>query len=184
MTSYTRTRIGTSKSFPYTRISGPYYIDPEKGSELLPLSYKNGVLDIADVDGARAFSNTLLMDVDVGLYNTFLYRFMGGEGLVTKLGPNFVSYIKRWRSSLTAAPVTSVALHIPGSVTKVQRSRKDALFTGAVYSVSTRPQTSDFYIDGSEENSYRVSWVFKRPLTIRTVEDGVTKYIVFNTTLY
>ena len=185
MTSYIRGHtFSNDKQLQYVRVTGPYYTDPQVGSTLLPLQYGNGMLEIADVDGARSYSGPPLMDAEISLYNLYLYKIMGGDSLVTELGPNFINYVKRWRSTVTVAPVTSVSLVIPGIVTKIQRARKDALYTGSVFAVSTAPQLSDNYIDGSDENFYRTTWIFKRPLTVKTVEDGIIKYIVFNTTLY
>jgi hypothetical protein len=172
------------KSLEYVRATGPYYSDTGIGYTLFPLSYENGVLDIASFDDFNSYSGGPLQDSDINIYNLYVYKILGGEGLVTRLGPNFIRYIKAWRSTITVAPVTSVNMYSPGVVTKIQRAPRNHLYSGAVFRTDTNPPASDLYTEGSDADNYRTTWVFKKPLTIQTVEDGVTKYITFNTMLY
>jgi hypothetical protein len=186
MTSYVRRLQDCTSIIPtdYVRVNGPYYIDSLIGNTLIPFTYDNGVLDIADIDNFNAFNGMPLMNADIGLYNLPLYKLLGGTGLVQSLGPNFVRYICNWRSTSTIQPVTQVRLYSGGIMTKVQRSPKTELNSGAVVRVNTLPPSSDLYTEGHDANTYRTSWIFKKPLTITTVEDGVTKYITFSSTLY
>jgi hypothetical protein len=168
----------------YMRVSGPYYIDSSLGAMLIPFTYDNGVLDIADIDAATSYSGFPLMDNDVGLYSLPLYKLLGGTGLVHTLGPNFIRYIRNWRSTSTTQPVTKVAIYTNGIMTKVQRSPKTIINSGSVVSISPVPPSSDAYVIGDDSVQYRTTWIFKKPLTITTVEDGVIKYITFTSTLY
>ena len=185
MTSHIRNvRDVVSNNVDYVRVSGPYYTDSGIGPTLIPFIYDNGVLDISDIDNFNSYSGVPLMDSDVGVYNLPLYKLLGGNGLVRSLGANFVRYIRNWRSVFTTAPVTKVELYTNGIMTKVQRSLKSELYSGSVVRVNTAPPSGDLYIEGDDDVNYRTSWIFKKPLTITTVEDGVTKYITFTTTLY
>lgn len=172
------------KSLDYVRATGPYYSDTIVGYTLIPFTYENGTLDIASYDNFNAYTGVPLQDSDINIYNLFVYKMLGGEGLVTKLGPNFVRYIKAWRSTGTIAPVMSVSLYSSGVMTKIQRSPRSHLYSGSVYRADSAPPSGDLYTEGSDVNNYRTSWVFKKPLTIQTIEDGVAKYITFNTMLY
>jgi hypothetical protein len=172
------------KSLEYVRATGPYYSDTGVGYTLIPFVYENGILDIASYDNFNAYTGVPLQDSDINIYNLFVYKMLGGEGLVTQLGPNFVRYIKAWRSTTTVAPVTSVSLYSSGVMTKIQRAPRSQLYSGAVFRTDNNPPSSDLYTEGSDANNYRTTWVFRKPLTIQTVEDGVTKYITFNTMLY
>jgi hypothetical protein len=173
-----------SKSMDYVRVTGPYYIDAQYGPLLIPVQYKNGVLDITNIDNFASYSGAPLMNGDIGLYNLPLYKSMGGSGLVTSLGKQFINYIRRWRSTVTTSPVTNVELYTNGIMTKIQSSQKSNLYSGGVFRVDTKPPSSDFYVIGDESVMYRTTWIFKKPLTIKTIEDGFPKYITFNTTLY
>lgn len=168
----------------YVRVSGPYYVDTTYGSLLIPFQYNNGVLDIANIENFSSYSGTPLMDSDVNMYNLPLYKSMGGTGLVTTLGKQFINYIRRWRSTLTTSPVTNVQLYTNGVMTKIQATGKSNLCSGSVFRVDTKPPSSDVYVVGDESVKYRTTWIFKKPLTIKTIEDGVEKYITFNSTYY
>ena len=69
-------------------------------------------------------------------------------------------------------------------MTKIQRSPKSVLYSGSVVRINDSPPSGDLYIEGDDKVNYRTTWIFKKPLTITTVEDGVTKYITFTSTLY
>jgi hypothetical protein len=186
MTSSLRTTKNSTYDTFYVRVSGPYYIDTRIGATLMPFTYNNGILDIAFIDNISSFAGTPLMDSDVGVYNLPIYKVLGGNGLITSLGKNFIRYICNWRSTLTVAPVitSNVAIYTNGIMTKIQRSSKTELNSGSVFRVNTSPPSGDLYVEGDEGVNYRTSWIFKKPLTITTIEDGVKKYITFTTTLY
>ena len=184
MTSFVRVQNANGTGLDYVRVSGPYYIDTGIGALLIPFIYNNGVLDISNIDNFAAYSGFPLMDSDLGIYTLPLYKMLGGCGLIQSLGDNFVRYIRNWRSTTTSIPVTKVELYTNGIMTKVQRSPKSVLYSGSVVRVNTTPPSGDFYIEGDDDVSYRTTWIFKKPLTITTVEDGVTKYITFSSTMY
>jgi hypothetical protein len=183
MTSCLRT-LQNKPSEDYVRITGPYYIDSVLGASIIPFLYENGTLDIAHIDNFNAYSGYPLMNADIGLYNTPFYKLVGGCGLVQKLGNNFLRYICDWRTKSTKEPVHDVKLHSNCIMTKIQRSPKTTLFSGSTVRINTSPPSSDLYLEGDDSVNYRTVWIFKTPLTIRTVEDGITKYITFASTFY
>lgn len=156
----------------YVRISGPYYHNSDNGFALFPFVVADGELDIAPLNFSE-YASAPLMDTDINIHNLPLYRFLGETATVAALGPKFIRYINLWRKQPVDSPVT---VHAPGTMTKVQASDKRALYTGAVYRI-----TPDIPLIDIPNGT---SWVFKSPLTITTVENGVTQYITFNTTLY
>jgi hypothetical protein len=186
MTSYIRNVHNTAatNTVDYVRVSGPYYSDSLIGSTLIPFIYDNGVLDIANIDNFNSYTGIPLMDSDLGIYTLSLYKLLGGGGLVRTLGANFIRYIRNWRSTSTTAPVTKVELYTNAIMTKIQRSPKSVLYSGSVVRINASPPSGDLYIEGDDNVNYRTTWIFKKPLTITTVEDGVTKYITFTSTLY
>ena len=185
MSSYCRTYYQRSTpTLEYMRLTGPYYQDSLVGYTLIPFTYRNGVLDIALIDNVSGYTGAPLQDNDIGLYTLPLYKSLGGAGLVTSLGTNFLNYIKAWRSIVAGSPVTQVSLVTNPVMIKVQRSSKSTLYSGTVYRVGTSPPSGDTYVDGDATNLYSTSWVFKKPLTIQTIENGVAQYITLTTTLY
>jgi hypothetical protein len=184
MTSHVRMLQDMLHRVEYSRVSGPYYIDKCFGGTLIPFTYANGTLDIANIDNFNEYSGNPLLDADIGQYNLPLYKWLGGAGLVQTLGPNCVRYIRNWRSAFTSAPVTHVELYSSGIMTKVQRSSKTVLHSGTAVRVATSPPSGDLYVDGCSDVDYRCTWIFKRPITIKTVEDGTNKYITFSSRIY
>jgi hypothetical protein len=167
----------------FTLVDGPSYNDSGLGINILfPFTYSNGVLDININPAANSFEADMITitgnapDED----NELLVKQMGGIGLVRALGPNFVAYIRAWRNATIDAG-SPVSVYIPGVVTKVQQAPSSAMADGGVYEVSTDAPPSDEYITGTPANNYLTSWVFKKPLTITTVEGGVLTYITLRT---
>jgi hypothetical protein len=168
----------------FTLVDGPCYTDSGLGiSVLFPFTYSNGVLDININPAANSFEANMINVITGNAPdedNELLVKQMGGLGLVRALGPNFVAYIRAWRNATIDAG-SPVSVYIPGVVTKVQQAPASAMEDGGVYEVSTVAPVSDEYITGNPANNYLTSWVFKKPLTITTVEGGVLTYITLRT---
>ncbi len=162
----------------FHRLESPCYYDNSLGyTTLFPFIYSNGVLDIQYIDDFEAdmvtsTGNSPSTDPDVSV------KLMGGEHLVQALGPNFLSYIRAWRTGID--PGTPINIYINGSVQRAQMTT-DNFLGDLSYEVSTTPPTSDNYNIGSFTNTYRSTYIFVKPLTITTVESGVTQYITFAT---
>lgn len=155
---------------------------------LFPFTYKNGVLDIALMDGVDTFLNgtpplspPLSSFQNGNVDNNYLFKLLGGKGLVTSLGPNFLRYITGWRN---LDQNSSIAILKPGIMTKVQASPKQIANSGYAYTDSPHPPSSDQDIAGDSSNMYRTTWIFKQPLTIAVTENGIVSYVTFYTTLY
>lgn len=167
----------------FTLVDGPCYFDSIIGSNVLfPFTYSNGVLDININTAANNFEADMITSTGNAPSddNDLCVKQMGGLGLVRALGPNFVTYIRAWRNATIDAG-SPVSVYIPGVVTKVQQTPASALADGGIYEVSTVAPVSDEYITGNVANNYLTSWVFKKPLTITTVEGGVVQYITLRT---
>ena len=178
--------IGVTKDTPlkFNGFSGPFYYDSELGYMPFPFTYANGVLDIALIDNfeANMIDDTGNIPQIGDNVDTRLLRLMGGSGLVKSLGPNFIRYIKAWRSSTIDAG-SSVGIQVPAVMTKIQSTSVDELSTDECFGISSVPPSSDNYVTGNETNNFRTTWIFKTPLTITTVESGETKYITLSSFL-
>lgn len=178
-------RTATTKSAltKFTLVDGPTYFDNGLSQTVLfPFVYSNGVLDLNINTAANTFEADMITSTGnaPGEDCDLCVKQMGGTGLVRALGPNFVAYIRAWRTATIDAG-SPVSVYIPGVVTKVQQTPASALADGDIYEVSTTAPVSDEYITGNPANNYLTSWVFKKPLTITTIEGGVTTYITLRT---
>ena len=167
-------------------ISGPYYYDTIYGGLLLfPFTYNNGVLDIAYVNNfeANMVNSTNNPPLATGGDQTLGCKLMGGNELVTSLGPNFIAYIRAWKIDPTAI----VSIYINPVMTKIQSAPKSALTGGNSdgYEEVAFPPSSDEYIWGSGDNAYQTSWIFKSPITIKLIKTNNTvSYITLSSFLY
>lgn len=184
MSSVLRLR-GAIKDTPlkFNGFSGPFYNDSALDWMPFPFTYKNGLLDIALIDNFEADMITSTgKDPQIGSNeDTRLLKLMGGSGLVNSLGPNFIRYIKAWRTGMDVG--SSVGIHVPAVMTKIQSSGKNELYTSEAYQVSTVAPSGDDFVSGDASNNFRTTWIFKSPLTITIVESGVTKYITLSSFL-
>lgn len=170
----------------FVRVSGPYYNDASVGYTLFPFTYENGVLDIALTNSMSAFLNGQrplpppLSSMNVGITdNNVLFQLLGGNGMVTSLGPNFITYIDGWRN---LDQYSSISIVIPSVMTKVQAT--SALNSGNAFQESSTPPSGNEYIEGNDSNGFQTFWIFKKPLTISVTEDGITSYVTFHSILY
>jgi hypothetical protein len=178
----------------FIRIESPSYNSSTFGRKIpFPFTYNNGTLDLEFIDDFEAIkvldpdplpdpwvpvearAPDKEVDVDVTL--------MGGKRLVQRLGPNFETYIRAWRTATIDAG-SPISIYIQPSVQKIQYTNSGADNGDEVYFVSNTPPTSDTYTIGSSINNYRTTWIFASPLTITTIEGGVTKYITLTSRLH
>jgi hypothetical protein len=157
-------------------IETPCYSDSDIGRTIpFPFSFKNGILDIDYIDSFEADMVTTT-GIPPSTEPGVIIQLFGGERLVQTLGPHFVEYIRAWRSTDSGTPVS---IYSNGTVQKIQYNF-NTFTRDSVYEVTTEPPSGDNYTIGNSTNKFRSTWVFKAPLTITTVESGVTQYITFS----
>ena len=153
-------------------------------NRLFPFELNNGVLDITyngNIFKARMVDINAKPPLDE---TSTAIRILGGPRMVTDLGSNFKDYIRAWRRS-TIAIDSPITLYQPSYVMRVQEADTNSVSASYddSYLISTSEPVSDNYISGDITNNYRVTYVFKTPLTF-TIKEGVTtKYITFRTIL-
>ena len=186
MSSVLRTDVGKAKPFTkFTSVKTPTYYDGNLGHDvLIPFSYKNGVLDIADQDD----SMTMINNGDI--FNNYgeswrIVKQMGGEGRVTSLGPNFLTWITAYLNYEYTVDSSSISIQVAPVMTRVQQTvsvngpnqlnSKYAI----TYGNTDKPSTDQYILDGNDANNYFSVWVFKSPITLNFYDsDGSSvKYI-------
>jgi hypothetical protein len=169
--SYAQPEVRKSK---YFTLNTPCYYDDFLNYYVpVPFVYRNGVLDIALQD---ATSNMINDGYSIRNRTMVSMKEMGGLGLVTELGPNFVQWLRDYWGSGT------YTVSEPAQVYKVQYTldtnvdeRSDnygytlMAHTNA-YEVMYEKPNQDM-ITGDDETRYRTCWVFKTPLVIKTPND-------------
>jgi hypothetical protein len=189
MTSVSRAFYLHGKDSKFDNISTPSYYDNELDEDIpIPFTVKNGVLDIAITNtSVETFINNGNTPEDD---TEFQAKQMGGRRLITSLGPNFVTYLRRRIQdidSLGGLYSGELVIFINPVMTKIQLAQPgkvSGLTFENVYGVNDYPPSSDEYIGGSISNSYYTSWVFYKPLTVRFVSSGSPtgyKYMTFST---
>jgi hypothetical protein len=188
MTSVGRAYYGLGKDGKFDNISTPSYQEAGVGDIPIPFTATNGVLDIAITNSSieNFCNNGTEPETDVD----FQAKQMGGRALITSLGPNFVTYLRRRIQvidSLGSLYSGELAIYINPVMTKIQLAQPGqvlGLEFENVYGVNNYPPTSDEYVGGNVSNSYYTSWVFYKPLTVRFVSSGSPtgyKYMTFST---
>jgi hypothetical protein len=189
MTSLLREYKPPSQESKFVNIVTPCYYDASIGntSALVPFSYSNGVLDINIQDDIVAYINN--PSAHDSSYLGKRVKRMGGEGFVTSLGPNVTTLLQNWVASHESDPYSGpINIVVQPTVTRVQAvqapwgvnplPRSPAV--GPAIAQYT-PTNDDYIISGSPANNYYSAWVFKSPLTVSYVWNGVTKYITLST---
>ncbi len=176
----------------FLQVSGPQYFDSVLDRNMLfPFTYSNGVLDLAFIDN---FEVDMITGPDAPQAPNYdstsvgpLVKNMGGLGMVRTLGPNLVTYITEWMASGNELddplPVDagSLKVHIPAAVLRVQSALDTQLDMDKTWTVTTNPPSSSEYVNGDVTNDYRVTWIFKTPLTVTFTSGGVAQYLSFYT---
>lgn len=180
-----------------TYVSGPTYINPNFNtvgntpSMLFPFNYlKNGMLELVPDESFLQIqeSNYLFP----GYNNLRPIRLLGGQNIVTDIGPLLVNYITViYNNKYNASGgVSSVSVYQPGVVTKVQTLDAGNLGytffpdnanpSDAQSGDSSRPPNPN-YTMGTAENSWFTTYVFTSPLTLQITFNapGDTRYFTF-----
>ena len=192
MSSVLRSIVGLSRGSKFDNIStASYYDDDLENKVPVPFIVQNGVLDITLTNSSVEdfVNNGTEPDVD---YDDTEYqaKMMGGFSLVTSIGTNFNTYLRKRIQSIDTlgAPYSGALTIVVNPVmTKVQLAQPnqvDGLTFENVYGVNDYPPRSDEYVGGGVSNNYYTSWVFYKPLTVRFVSSGSAtgyKYITFST---
>lgn len=189
MTSLLRQYRPPTQESKFVNIITPCYSDPSLGgtSALVPFSYSNGVLDINIQDDVQLYINNPNSYDDYYLGKRV--KLMGGEGLVNSLGPNVTTLLQNWVANEEGDPYSGpINIVVQPTVTRVQAvqapwgenplPRSPAV--GPAIAQYT-PTNDDYIVSGSPANNYFSAWVFKSPLTVSYVWNGVTKYITLST---
>ena len=144
---------------------------------LLPFTYSNGVLDMnANLTGFVPADGQ-------GDDNGFSWRMvkaMGGEGLVNKLGPTFLTWFEAYVEDYVSNPISNIKLEIAPVMTKVQMS---VPYAGSILNSQycfradlDEAPSSDQFITGNSVSNFDTVWVFKTPLVISYTDGGNKKY--------
>jgi hypothetical protein len=177
-----------AKDGKFDNISTPSYEEAGVGDIPIPFTATNGVLDIAITNSS--IENFCNNGTSPRSEAEFQAKQMGGRALITSLGPNFVTYLRRRIQaidSLGGLYSGELVIFINPVMTKIQLAQPgqvQGLEFENVYGVNNYPPTSDEYVGGNISNSFYTSWVFYKPLTVRFASsDSPTgyKYITFST---
>ena len=189
MSSALRTMATVPKDGKFDNISTPCYFDIGLDYDTpVPFTVVNGVLDIAltnaDVESFVNNGNSPGDDTE------FQAKMMGGKRLVTAIGTNFNTYLRKriqGIDTLESAYSGELTIVVNPVMTKVQLAQPgqvQGLAFENVYGVNDYPPSSDEYVGGNETNNYYTSWVFYKPMTVRFVSSASAtgyKYITFST---
>ena len=187
MSSVLRTDVGIAKPFTkFTSIKSMAYYDENLEQDvLIPFSYNNGVLDIAIQDD----SLTMINAGNATGYNDYndggqsrMVKLMGGEGRVTSLGSNFLTWISEYLITHGyGALIGTPTLYVAPVMTRVQQcvtTSGDAPLNNA-YALQIsyeKPNSDEYILAGNEENNFFSVWVFKTPITVQFNDDGDIRY--------
>lgn len=165
----------------FIKLESPCY-DDSNINRLFPFIFINGMLDIT-YEG-NSFKATMVDITGVSPNNqtdTMIY-IMGGPRLVTSIGQNFKAYIRAWLTG-TIDEGSPIGLYQPCQIIRVQEADLNNITAigSETYLISEIPPVSDFFTAGVPSNNYYTTFVFKTPLTVTFVEDGITKYLTFRT---
>lgn len=198
MTSLLRT---TKTNLPVTKfvpIKSLAYWDMALSHEaLIPFTYNNGVLDINSQDGVAILLTTPGGGINYGYhgYISRMVKMMGGAGVVTSLGPNFSTWIRKViASEYSLGPTYTgpLSIQVAPVMTKVQQNFPGpgqysgaSLHSQRAIQISNEPPESDEYIvAGDKYNKFFSVWVFRSPLTIKFLDpsDGdAIKFVTLQT---
>lgn len=188
MTSITRF-LATRKELPvkFTGISGPWYTDSvAQQRQLYPFTVsKHGVLDLnIDYDDFSTWFNIGNPPLSTGVNGYAAAKLLGGQQLITGIGPNFKQYIRNWYTfeSPTIDGGTSgdspIEIYVNPVMTKVQICKESMVDTDDTpYTNSTEAPSGDNYIFGNTSDQFKTSWIFKSPLTFTYLSGGQTRYV-------
>jgi hypothetical protein len=179
----------TTKTLPvkFTGISGPWYNDTTANQrQLYPFVItRKGELDLnIDYDGFATWFNNGDAPSSTGTSGYAAAKLMGGQQLITGLGPNFKQYIRNWFTSSSpnidggTTGDSPINIYINPVMTKVQLSHENTVDTDNIpFTNTNKPPSSDDYIFGGATDTFKTSWIFKTPLTFTYLSGGELQYV-------
>lgn len=190
MSSALRGHGAISETTKFHHIKTVGYYSNTIGSVMpVPFEYNSGMLDIRLEDDVE---QSLIESETAGTrYIEGLAKSMGGTGLVQRLGPNFIRWLNNWVANYyNNSVIDTFEVYTPATVTKVQTTDEDSYdydvlendISNDPWGISDTAPSSDGFVSGNDGNKYHTSWVFKTPLTIRFYDNGVARYLTYNTT--
>jgi len=155
----------------FQNISTPCYYNDEIVESLpLPLSCKNGVLEIelVDSDITNFVNNGDTPWTDNDYYTTSFggvqVRMMSGPRLATELGDNFKTWLRNWAGVSSSAEVKVLAN--PVMIRVQSAGAGNDLDENEVFDGFSNSFSGEDFIGGDESNHYYSTWVFKTPLVV------------------
>ncbi len=188
MTSVTRF-LAVTKELPvkFTGISGPWYNDTVAGQrQLYPFTVsKQGVLDLnIDYDDFITWFNNGNEPSSTGTSGYAAAKLLGGQQLITALGPNFKQYIRNWYTTNSpnidggTSGDSPITIYVNPVMTKVQLCKESMVDTdNTPFTNGTEPPSGDNFIFGTTTDSFKTSWIFKTPLTFTYLSGGEPRYV-------
>ena len=155
-TAYPDVRSIVSATYTETGLNGNTY--------LFPFTYSNGVLDLPA--SISKFPYTTPPD-----NQTVLIRRLGGDNLITSIGPNLKAYIQSvgWNDGSNTYTVTgNITVVSQGVATRVQQLSKKYLSNTATYKVYAGPW------DGNNFIGQNAVYALDKPLVIQGSATGGT----------
>ena len=180
-----------NKTTKFQHLKTQSYYDSTLGYDTpIPFVYENGVVDIRIQNNVE---NDLITDLDAGNeYSDYLAESLGGTGLATKLGPNFIRWLNDWVGNYyNSSVIDTFEVYIPATMTKVQVKPDPQDYDYAYltnyfdrdsFGISSLPPSGTGFVAGNVENQYNTMWVFQSPLTIKFTYDGSEYYLTYQTT--
>jgi hypothetical protein len=143
----------------------------------MDLHFCNQTFDVALIDD---FPNTFADEPFSGAGSTdtdTLSRVMGGLGLVQRIGTNLKNYLNGgWIPNTDSS--TNYTVVTNATVTKVQTFLPTFMDGNTCFKITSAPPASDTYPWGGPSDEYRVTWIFRTPLTLRFLDTtGAIQYI-------
>ncbi len=165
---FAETKTGLTK---FQNISTPCYFNNEAFESFpLPLSCKNGVLEIELVDSdIISFVNDGDAPWTDGAISSTSYaglqvRIMSGPRLATELGENFKTWLRNWAGVSSSAPLKVLAN--PVMIRVQSAGAGEDVDENEVFDGNSNSFSGEDFIGGEESNHYYSTWVFKSPLVV------------------
>jgi hypothetical protein len=175
----------------YTQYTGPSYTAVDTKIYPIPFLVNNGILDI-NIDNQYVDD---LINVDSTHYlatsvvTAYRVKMMGGLKQVSSLSANtvqFLSHIIETYGPGEPAVPSNIRVYTPCVMTKIQISKSLSTWPSVTGNAGTgfsnTPPSSDSFVTGTFQNNYLTAWVFKTPLVVEFMQDGIKGYFTLNGT--
>lgn len=152
-----------------------YFNNPYDDYIPIPLSVSSeGVLDI--INNNDDIDDYINNGTSFDQYINVPVKFTGGSRIVTDIGPN----LKRWLANWWGGNPSHFSLYLSCTMTKVQTADPNRnLRWDDVENTNSSPPNSS-YTGGDATQNYYSTWLFKTPLTVKTIAGS---YITLYSTL-